>query len=637
MALPKLFQRIFFHNNTTPAINEDNLNAMSKAIDDLDNRVIVLGDDVITVIPQIQAYLEQAEDLVEAMELLSENPPYIGQNGNWWVWDTNTSTFVDSGVDASISVNIADITMLAPDAAPYVTNSGTDTDPIFHLFIPRGQTGNGISTIAKTGTSGLVDTYTITMTDGTTSTFTVTNGAGDMNKSVYDPTNAIANAGGMKSAAAKNSTNAVTANSTDLVESGAVYNANKGIYEVMGQNGAKNLFNPDANTQTYKNVTYTKNSDKTYSTTGTANANGGIFFGEFLAKANVLYTLSGCPSGGSDSSYCFVVRTVKSETGAVLSYQGHNVLDVGSGADFAVNADTTLYIQIRIENGYDTSGMVFKPMIRDARDTDPTYQPFAETNQQLTAETTGLWDNMMDNGAVNLFNKKYTSGTQDGVTFTVDSNNIVTVVVSTSPSARKSISANVPLKAGNYRLTGCPSGGNNTNRYRIVGVINGAPVGADLGNGGSLILNSDATIDFRIDILAECPTGTYVFKPMLSDASLNLSYDDYVPYAMSNRELTEDLANMGLVSATPNKTTFNITYQGGKSGDMALVITSVGLGFLNFYASAWHWGGFIIASGTTITESNNSANGLTLTASGNIGLFLLPLNTEGDKWAITTN
>ena len=36
--------------------------------------------------------------------------------------------------------------------------------------------GVGITSIAKTGTDGLVDTYTITMTDGTTSTFTVTNG-----------------------------------------------------------------------------------------------------------------------------------------------------------------------------------------------------------------------------------------------------------------------------------------------------------------------------------------------------------------------------------------------------------------------------------------------------------------------------
>ena len=35
-----------------------------------------------------------------------------------------------------------------------------------------------IESIEKTGTEGLVDTYTITMTDGSTSTFTVTNGQG---------------------------------------------------------------------------------------------------------------------------------------------------------------------------------------------------------------------------------------------------------------------------------------------------------------------------------------------------------------------------------------------------------------------------------------------------------------------------
>ena len=41
----------------------------------------------------------------------------------------------------------------------------------------KGETGNGISDISKTGIDGLVDTYTITYTDGTTTTFTVTNGA----------------------------------------------------------------------------------------------------------------------------------------------------------------------------------------------------------------------------------------------------------------------------------------------------------------------------------------------------------------------------------------------------------------------------------------------------------------------------
>lgn len=39
-----------------------------------------------------------------------------------------------------------------------------------------GATGNGILSIQKTATAGLVDTYTITFTDGTTTTFDVTNG-----------------------------------------------------------------------------------------------------------------------------------------------------------------------------------------------------------------------------------------------------------------------------------------------------------------------------------------------------------------------------------------------------------------------------------------------------------------------------
>lgn len=56
---------------------------------------------------------------------------------------------------------------------------------VFSFGIPRGakgdtgatgETGNGIASITKTGTVGLVDTYTITYTNGTTTTFTVTNG-----------------------------------------------------------------------------------------------------------------------------------------------------------------------------------------------------------------------------------------------------------------------------------------------------------------------------------------------------------------------------------------------------------------------------------------------------------------------------
>ena len=117
----------------------------------------------------------RAEASATAAEAWSAHPPYIGANGNWYIWNTTSNQYVDSGIDASITVQIADITMLAAGATPYVTNTGTDTDPIFHLFIPAGK---GITNITKTGTSGLTDTYTITYNDGTTTTYTVVNGNG---------------------------------------------------------------------------------------------------------------------------------------------------------------------------------------------------------------------------------------------------------------------------------------------------------------------------------------------------------------------------------------------------------------------------------------------------------------------------
>lgn len=127
-------------------------------------------------------YSEQADTSAQAAassaaraESYSVNTPYIGANGNWYVWNTTTGAYVDTGVDASITVAIADITMLAPDQAPYVTNTGTSTDPVFHLFLPRGK---GISNIAKTSTTGLTDFYTITYSDGATTSFSVTNGNG---------------------------------------------------------------------------------------------------------------------------------------------------------------------------------------------------------------------------------------------------------------------------------------------------------------------------------------------------------------------------------------------------------------------------------------------------------------------------
>lgn len=64
----------------------------------------------------------------------------------------------------------------------YTNGQSTTVGPIRGAQGPQGETGqtgatgNGIATITKTGSSGLVDTYTITFTNGQSAVFTVTNG-----------------------------------------------------------------------------------------------------------------------------------------------------------------------------------------------------------------------------------------------------------------------------------------------------------------------------------------------------------------------------------------------------------------------------------------------------------------------------
>jgi microcystin-dependent protein len=65
-----------------------------------------------------------------------------------------------------------------PGTNAEVINSGTRSKAKLTFKIPRGNTGatgNGIASVTKVGTQGLVDTYRITMTDGTYYDFTVTN------------------------------------------------------------------------------------------------------------------------------------------------------------------------------------------------------------------------------------------------------------------------------------------------------------------------------------------------------------------------------------------------------------------------------------------------------------------------------
>ena len=136
------------------------------------------------------------------------NPPYIGANGNWYVFDVQTKQYVDSGVDASITVSVGTTSTLTPGSSAVVENVGTSTDVILNFGIPKGDTGDdGVS--PEVTITAITGGHTVTITDAahpSGQSFNVMDGSGsgDMSAATYDPQNAVATAGGIPAYVAAN-------------------------------------------------------------------------------------------------------------------------------------------------------------------------------------------------------------------------------------------------------------------------------------------------------------------------------------------------------------------------------------------------------------------------------------------------
>ena len=148
----------------------------------------------------------------------------------------------------------------------------------------------------------------------------------------------------------------------------------------------KNLLRIASVTRTTNGITYTINKDENGSVisvtaSGTASANSFLYFDSPTNNINEpVYdysnfegesvTISGCPSGGSNSTYRIMVAT--RNTGS--SYAN----DTGNGATFTMLQGTTICIRIASGTAI-TTPITFKPMLRFAGETDDTFEPFGTT------------------------------------------------------------------------------------------------------------------------------------------------------------------------------------------------------------------------------------------------------------------
>lgn len=132
-----------------------------------------------------QSDLEYIEELIADAEALTTQVPYIGANGNWWIWSSTAHAYVDSGVDASITITIGTTSTLPAGSSATVSNSGTPTDPIFNFGIPMGYTGATGATGAD-GDDGFSPYVTLGTKVGRDQPVTITDAEGDHTFHIYD-------------------------------------------------------------------------------------------------------------------------------------------------------------------------------------------------------------------------------------------------------------------------------------------------------------------------------------------------------------------------------------------------------------------------------------------------------------------
>jgi len=325
--------------------------------------------------------------------------------------------------------------------------------------------------------------------------------------------------------------------------------------------GVGNLIPPTAKTQTIDGVTFTVNSDRSITVNGTATDDLEYNIADFEIE-NGDYIFNGYPNGDlpDDPEFDFMCN-------------GHSGCADGSTIQIRHN-NASVYIYM--EEGSTASNLVFYPMLRPISRTDDTYVPYAKTNRQLTedmaniaSESEAISDIVNVLGAKNLLPNIATTQIVNGVTFTVNSDGSVTANGTSTALAVLSLEGFSGYRADAYKSTntfsGCADG--STDSYYMY--MDYSDDGSSY-SGSIILTDGEITIPQHSYYSAVCiavksgiTLTNKTFYPMIRPA--NIADDTYVPYAMTNRDLTDNRSYVGMVihSTTLNTMAKVIAFYGG--------------------------------------------------------------------------
>lgn len=118
----------------------------------------------------------------------------------------------------------------------------------------------------------------------------------------------------------------------------------------------------DGMSLTRNGITFTVNADGSITANGTATATVSFILNHRIDGSMILpkgtYTISGCPIGGSTTTY----RVVIGKTSSTGSFEVV-ARDFGNGATFTLSEEADIYVGAEIGNGTTVNNLVFKPML----------------------------------------------------------------------------------------------------------------------------------------------------------------------------------------------------------------------------------------------------------------------------------
>jgi len=167
----------------------------------------------------------------------------------------------------------------------------------------------------------------------------------------------------------------VSDNGTDLLLNGVVEGkmaiTPQGVSSQESTTG-KNLLNSITDTTTRNGITFTKNSDGTYTLNGTSTSDIGFnIASDVPLDLNTSYILSGSPNTASNTTYRIMGACIRENDST--TYIADN-----DGSGVTIPSSKMIRVYINVKNGKTLNNVIFKPMIRLKSITDDTYEPYTD-------------------------------------------------------------------------------------------------------------------------------------------------------------------------------------------------------------------------------------------------------------------